>query len=419
MKSTGLTNDLPNKSSSHNEFSELCIKLIPNHEGTAIRDRGMQRNILNLLAFMTRKLIDSLIFFHIKKHYDLFDPHVGETSCQVRSYINILLAKEFEESSIQKINKRVSQLQKNHDVLMREVQVISVRNIKNNSMTLREWVRKIGCCFHVSRNEIFILGSYLLTEYKVESKPWDTFIDYNKMTNDANASRRSIKNAVRYYQIELSARSCYEVARWVERGDGVREKKTLVESSVYLDDNGRHVLPCYLSTKIMLNCLGIDDIPILFSISIEEEQVLILYPSIAKKGLILKKDHRLNIMNTPCLIIMGESSMDVSGLDSGQEILKKFSKHGLTNIILANTADHPQYVGKKLAEHRKNPCSNNAQNTEEGRGLADEVRRQVEWAHVFGCCLSNKDLFCVRHICCDTPANCLRQKQRTVQLSPF
>ncbi len=52
----------------------------------------MKIKILHLIAFFTKTAIDALNNFYFKKDFSKFDPHVGETLCQIRAYKIVMLS---------------------------------------------------------------------------------------------------------------------------------------------------------------------------------------------------------------------------------------------------------------------------------------------------------------------------------------
>lgn len=81
------------------------LSLLPQSPETQIPTHLKFSKVLKLLRFFTSKLINALESFYIKHNVHEFDPHVGETSCQIRAYQVLVFSSsitEFDKHSIKK-----------------------------------------------------------------------------------------------------------------------------------------------------------------------------------------------------------------------------------------------------------------------------------------------------------------------------
>ena len=94
----------------------------------------MKLKILKLLNFFIEEMMEAIDLFYIQKRYDLFDPHVGDTLCQIRAYKILLLAQmpEF----LEKVKLRLTQLSQLHQKIQKIVLFLRIlsKNILELSM---------------------------------------------------------------------------------------------------------------------------------------------------------------------------------------------------------------------------------------------------------------------------------------------
>lgn len=393
-------------------YAELGYKLLlPHDPGIYIRDTKMRDGVLSVFTFIVGSLVRALESFYIERNYSKFDPHVGETACQVRSYIVLLFAKECEIVSSVSVNERIEYLNNIHEGLRNELINKHKMNKRNNSLTIEEYLNLVGGRFIISEFEFFLVASYLLTYYKKEHKKWDGFSDYKNMAIDAGISIKLAHKLTKFYQKRLSGISCDYILSWYnDLGDSLNDGRSL--SNYIFCDNSRYVFSAYLSTKIILEHMRASVSVILIVYHQGEGRhtsSMFFFERLNQRGVELVTGD-LSRVNDPCFVVVSETSQLISSVDAKKYFLDNIFALGVDKCILANTASHPQYSGRMM------PHSLGLNETKElgelqPSALINEIKNMTSWAVEKGCCRSNKETFQIRHIYCDTLHRLLDRKK--------
>lgn len=367
-----------------------------------IRDEKMRGNLVNFFSFVIETLVHVIRLFYIEKKYEEFDPHVGDTACQIRACLISVFAKDSIDKSL--AVKRTEELK----ILYNKLCVYQLTfksnttHEKNNNYTVRELADKIGIHFFLSDEEKIIFQSYFLTRFKKET-PLNTVIDYDTISLDINLSRKVSKKLARHYQLSLASHSCEEIIRWASTDNqyNLDSLKALQRS----DDDERQVLPCYLFTKIIYSHALKEGIPILVISKLKDEFIPIYFkPNPTRSGFIYHDDLR-DELHKACIVITGCSQAQSTNY------LQRFINTGIKNIILSAMASHPQYSGQKLATYGQDIFQDIIDFRETHYSISDELITMRRLASSLGCCYTNPSLFVVNHIFCGTVyTQCLRFK---------
>lgn len=396
-------------SSQHNETS--CLELLYQDKKTLLHDRIAKRNILLLLASLLSEMTKSLEDFYIKKHLRNFDPHVGETSCQIRAYKLALLDKNTTGLTTRTIETKIKDINE----LIHRITTINKEYSSNNvfakTITLSDLLIILETNITFNNDEIFLFRSYLLTKYKKNILLNDTVIDYEKLCTSLNIKRKQAKKLVRHNQLKLSEHSSHFIFHLLEEINDLPHHKHILPLLNYRDDNFRSVLPCYEFTKVLLKHLSQMAIPIAFIIehvlanNIIEISQYIYDPQTNSSTYLNPNIEIYSADERPCLVIKGISTLYDKHSMVQEHYSRKFSGLGAQNIVLANMAKHPQYSGKKLTEHKDNPYKQLRQTSaypdKELQLLESELLHMQELANIHGCSVECPALFCARHVYCD------------------
>lgn len=77
-----------------NKTSYSIVDLLPQNNFSLVRNSKLAFEILKMVYNITSLLANCLSKFYLRKQYQYFDPHVGDTACQVRAYAFVLLSKK-------------------------------------------------------------------------------------------------------------------------------------------------------------------------------------------------------------------------------------------------------------------------------------------------------------------------------------
>jgi len=408
--------------------SSVLFHLPANH---IISDRTLQKSILKYYDFMLQELIEILEVFFIRKKIGFCDPHVGEASCQIRAYKNIIIARE-NRYSADEIQQHLAYLANIHEKTHLLIEKIEQK--KSNHLaekeTLEEFLENNALLFDLPKDFFYLVQGRVLSIFSIR----DTFInlslaiDYNKFCQLSGLSLSVCKNTVSYFQKNLSKESCDFILSLLEHFPD-KEMNTLSCDYLRITDNRkRELLPCYENVSIILKHASYNHVPLCFIIyrcdqqlNIIDRLALLFLPT---ENTWLLSQHLLsNYLKEPSLIIEGITVYSENSQESKEDFLKRFIKAGSINILLANMAAHPQYVGKELEQLREDPysalldessvhysdCLHHTTKGPVKPEIADillkkasELKKMQLLAQTIGCNESNPTLFLAKHICSNT-----------------
>ena len=70
------------------------LLLFPYSSKTILVDQKMKMKVLHFTDFFLEEIIAAIELFFLKKEFQKFDAHVGDTLCQIRAYKILLMAWE-------------------------------------------------------------------------------------------------------------------------------------------------------------------------------------------------------------------------------------------------------------------------------------------------------------------------------------
>lgn len=366
------------------------------------------------IRFIIKQMISALEAFFLDKNVGKFDPHVGETSCQIRAYQLLLMSKGISAADkISAINKikllRVCQEKLEQDFIhYKKVDTTRRdRNIKN--FTLENFIEKSEYNISLSEREYVITLAFILTLYKKKGSKDNPEIDYKKLMYEACLSKGLARRLVHLYQIELSRLSCEFILKLVDELPKSEITRTELEALICFDDDKRHVLPCYWVTNVILQHMNY--FPASLSLLIHRQVgnitidvVSMHFISLAGNFYLLSNEHcDHDLYENPRYVIHGVVKYDNSYIESIDDFRQRFQALGLKKIMLANMAAHPQYSGKKLEKISFNPFSDLEI---QGKIIRYELLEKKfllskKEAKKNGCAINNPKLFYIVHIFCD------------------
>lgn len=383
------------------------VELLPQDSNMIIKDSALQSNVAKMLSFFSLLLSDALYDFYTISKYHKFDPHVGDTACQIRAYQLIKMRYEPVNYSP---NNRIDQL-------------ISISNridrFNNQNkellkrLPLEDFINKNELMFHISSNEWLLLRMYFLTFFKEEGDGNTTYINYDAISHSIGVSRKLAKKIVRYYQISLAQSSC-DIVLELARKRKSKSFNTILNETLRKDDDARPVLPCYFYSKLIFEELQIIKCDILIEISFETQHGDDINPLYLK----FSSDGKADIFNLSSkdmlddkiyFVITGTADAKYQSFDY-QNYVRFFNQYGLYNIFLACMAAHPQYTGNILSSYQNSPFRNIQTEAEGLYEMSHELASMKIISEKYGCSLNNQSLLLIKHIYCDTLTNFLKLK---------
>jgi len=402
---------------------------------------------LQLMEFFAKESIDIMESFYIKSEFSKFDPHVGETLCQIRAYRNLWLAFDNSSSITSDKLEELAKIKVIYHFVKQSISnfrmLIANKSSKYNKELdgheeLEAFLKRNNLLFDISKNLFFLITSRFLTIFSIkDANNSPIAIDFEKLINELKIAKSFARRMVRNFQENLAQISCDFIINLLHELPELRKIKQILPYLQVVDEQNRKIFPCYEVTKILLTHLWknkrqvfvivhrylhnkeVDKIPMLFIPKMNNYDFELYSGSY----------QQINLLN-PFFIIRGMILYDNSdSIESPIEFITRFTRLGITNILLANMAKHPQFSAKELDFISDNPYKFFLHDQAslpagfEGRvvqnvpinarseakyaviELEAELLAMKQLARQEGCCIESPKLFFVKHIYCDTLKN--------------
>jgi len=194
---------------------------------------------------------------------------------------------------------------------------------------------------------VYLIACFFLTYFAIRVENIPLAIDFKKIALKFKVSKHRAERLTHQFQLIASKLGCdfiLEIASELP----LKESYSRVLPTLYqLSDVDRTVLPCYLASEIIFtHCIN-KKIPLLILFNrtqLEKKEILYF--------LMEGENHIPFTEDKPCLVVFGDN---LSCNASTPEYINDLNDLNLIELILANTATHPQYAGNRLSEWRDNP----------------------------------------------------------------
>ncbi|MFT3742274.1 MAG: hypothetical protein QM752_06370 [Gammaproteobacteria bacterium] len=384
-----------------------CLKIFPWKDNYLLKDRTSKINVIGLLSFFLMTIADSCYEFYNRKNLYKFDPHIGDTLCQIRAYQIFLISrnqnnyfKSYNTFMYQELNKKCLNKLENLRNLAKDF-FGSYNKELDKPETLKDFLTKQDMIFEVPSNILFLLQSYILTNFSIiDNTGISRGIDYEKFCNTAKSSRTFAKNTMHYFQKNISKLSCqfiYDISSEIPQ---YTNRKEILFNLQIVDQDKRYILPCFEVTKIILeHCLKNN---IFLVLSVEGIGNFLYHPNKSLTDFDLCKNSDIDDFKRSSIVIKGISK--INNYKFSSFFLEKLNQIGLKNVILLNMAKHRQYSSKLFDNPYRELLEKNSislENYERILKMEQEYAEALNLAMKLGCCLDNYETFLIRHIYCD------------------
>ncbi|MDF2868213.1 MAG: hypothetical protein K0S11_1683 [Gammaproteobacteria bacterium] len=400
------------------------LNLLPHSPKTLLINQTMKLQMLQLLGFIINEIRNSIVLFYYQKKFSKFDPHIGDTLCQIRAYKVLLLFyqstsdihEQFEKfnQAYQLVNQHIADLE-----ALIEQKNGKYQKALDSSEELFSFMQQRGLIFNISEDLIFLTQAKIVANFsKIDTAGVSRGIDYDKLCLKAGTSKSLAKRIIHSYQQHIATLSCSFIIELLEELPSLKELKRKLIELRQIDNDKRPVLPCYEATKVLLKHILREKHPVILSVDREFETNidtinLLFISNQDSTRFILNSDIWAYPADTPCIIIKGTTIYThKETIETKEQFINRLTTLGLDNAILANMAKHPQYSAPELKDLSEDPYQcllGKKFSTLDANLIIDKLKNEFikmkELSDQTGCCLENPSLFLVKHIFCDMAGN--------------
>lgn len=269
------------------------------------------------------------------------------------------------------------------------------------------------------------MQSYMLTLSKKQeitfAGPLREKTDYKILRELYGISARLSRKILLMHQEMLSFTSINIIARHADTATTRRMASS--GNYIAIDCNNRCLLPLYLIMRVLINKMKSENTPFLLKserfineISID---VNLFFCFVGEDGE-YKTTFTQAVPDTPCMILEGFVRYDSDeNIIPREKYINKMLSTNPLDIILSNTASHPQYPGElgngtpfidRISKDMESSISSNPVGAvfnkielEEMETIKQDYEAKKKFAELEGCCLKKPKLFTIIHVFCDSP----------------
>lgn len=402
----------------YDQFSEkyAFFSLFPYSENSQLLNKQQKLDDLYLSKNILYFAIESLQTF-LTGELTAFDAQVGENLCQIRAYKILYLAKKWLSSSTAKheLRKNIEKLESRYAQLKTTIfeWEYAVKNAKSfnemldNPENVTDFFENNKLGFTLHEDIVFIIVCRFLTHFNLRRKNIPIAIDLNLIASEFHISKYRSKRLMHRYQQLVCQLGCRFILNIAQELRPEPDYMELLSSLCRISDENRTVLPCYTVSKIIFNHMIINKIPMLFIVNRFEALSVQPYDVI---HFLLQGNDNQEFSLLPCSAYSERNCIVVSGevydgffdkIESAENYILRVLNENPFKLILANTAIHPQYSGKKLISYKENPyCSNFSDKRQShiNKKEADELKAMQYFALNSGCSKQYPYTFFLKHI---------------------
>ncbi len=388
------------------EIQSLCnqpysiIHLLPYSESRVLNDRNQKKSEIQLIKTIILVSITALKHF-LKGDLSEFDAQVGENLCQIRAYKNIKVAQLWLESEkksrdltqlIQQLKtyyKKIKQFIVEWGLLIKQTKHYDAELDK--SETIRFFLLKNDLNLDLPEDIVYLISCFFLTYFSVRVENIPLAIDFKRIALKFNVSKHRAERLTHRFQLIASKLGCDFILNIASELPLKKRYSNVLPTLYLLSDVDRTVLPCCLVSEIILaHCIN-KKIPVLIlfnRVQLETKELIYF--------LLEGEDYITFTEDKPCLVILGDN---LSTKKTSEDYINYLNDINPIELILANTATHPQYAGNRLSSLSNNPfLSLFDKSNDDATFFSNRLITLKELASKFGCSKQFPLAFFLRHI---------------------
>lgn len=349
---------------------------------------------------------EALVKFN-QRQMDLFDPLVGENSCQIRATMfTEILSKPDIDEMVSATQRRLAE----HAVKIKSL--LDKLPAKSGQMaSCKSFLQQNKALLEISEEIAIIISSFILTEKKIiekENKFGDT-VRTERSSSKILSERKGISGSfaaalIKAAQKLLSRYSAIYVQRLAFRMFSNKEERSTAKiafNNVKKDILDRSFVPFYHGMRVLLNNMYENGTPLVLNIkqyvkgeSTSYDNLTLVFGN-QGKGSYSLVDNPTDYLKKFAVIFNAKSITEKE--QSKEDLIAKVLIPKVENLILSASADHTEINGWNDDSLPNDPL------------FLMHRQKALEW----GACYANPSVLMVQHVCCGTV------EQKMIEASPI
>ncbi len=349
---------------------QLLIDLLPGSPNKVLKKSIDKVHLFQIYIYFAKVAISAAETF-LAGDLSQFDPHVGDTACQIRAYRTLQLSQSPRTKlTLEALIKKLNQIIDN--IASMNVNIVA-NTPKSPFISSRQFITMHGLDVPFDEESIFVFTAFFLSKYTHvnDAIRVNTEIKFPSLYEEVFfCSRSSLYRYIIKLQRILSEDSCNFLKFLSLHNQKITSLTTLVVDTLWLDEMGRYTVPSFLSGYIILTSLISSSTNIMLLCKMKNKD----YLRIAFRG--NPNTQKFDLLEnaktqSPYFAIKGDSSK----LSSRDEVLSYIQQAGgLLQLLLKTMACHPQYRGRTFEpNNNKTPFDQFSKFSEETTGWFNKL----------------------------------------------
>tara|TARA_R110000868_G_scaffold266583_1_gene525861 strand:- start:70825 stop:72135 length:1311 start_codon:yes stop_codon:yes gene_type:complete len=322
--------------------------LIPQSRLTLLHEPSLRYQHIKLLCGILTGVYNALTALFVDTRYVDFDPHVGDTLCQIRALQVIEIANDpsFDVTEwLENIEKKLLKAKLLLPIIESSITVRRAPEIrrKEDRQTLAGFLAEYDIDFIVPSQVDYLTKSYMLTTYKYLPAIGPVKINYQQLCSDLGVSRNQAARIVHAWQKSIASYSC----EYIKLIDPTNAE--LTDLMTLIDDNKREILPCFFVMKKIIEQIKKNRVGIQLVVNNPSDKtalpLIMLFQVSKDKFVLAEKPNKTEGYFTAYAVstgIVGNSKALKNNL------VARILSVGIETILLASVVSHSQYSGEKF-----------------------------------------------------------------------
>jgi hypothetical protein len=336
-------------------FSDL---LHMDKEKTILANNSHKVKVLNLLKHLYTIAAEALEAFYSDRHVHLFDPHVGEASCQIRAIKIALMARNLD---LKTCTKKIELAGVFNEIINKITSIVQRYETKDcyrqGNISLYLFYQQYQLDLFLEKGDIFLFCCYALTKFKKNITLDKDVIELNLIKEQWKITKSLANNMIKNLQQLCSLMS---VDFLFQKRKDTNKAYSLLSFLLCKDENKRWVLPTYEITDIMFNMIIKYNFPIRLYIHMpnKNDQDVIKYKLIYVNSQYYHEDsiaiNSQQQVHKPIIAVDCFVNND-RYQTSCQPLIMRLQQFDFDYLALSSLSTHAQYPGKKLRPYSQEP----------------------------------------------------------------